>query len=709
MKMVFKSVMKRVSLILLGLPIVAAIYFPILGSSDFWSGDDEMNLLIYSGGYTGDTEWKSHIQSPIFGFLVSTFYDLSNAVPWYEIFVLAMPLVASLLFLLDINRTLTFSVYLQVLIPISFGMLLLGARVNYTFASFITCAVGVCWLVLRVKSEVLSRARVIAPLVVCTMGIALRTFWPNPIVLPPTFVLASVMGLILMGFPTLRIRKVQAFYFFSVLASAYLINLIPQIFVLGFDSDWAYYVNFYSEIGFTWSRKFAHYLQNTNFQVIEKTTGIDSFGINQARQSLYLDAESLPTDGLRRLGAESLGRFKRDAGLFGQANLVWQDIARFFRWSVVVLFVVAAAVQIQDKSRLIGTYLYLLVLVSIPAILLGLTTYTYVLSDYVLAGVSFTLYLSIVMTSALESIEQESATPKNFVESIPLLVLIVVGSYLSLGREAILSSDLSSDKSKEIINESSISALRETSNFDYPVNGVRGRARPFNINYVDAYFESNDISTIGEARSPYFVKRWNMITGDSATKDTLFNTEIYEKMLLRAELAQQISESLFAAQGICLKPQHTIYRDFFLLKSKPGFNCGISVVDGDSVKPLSNVFSSDDGVFVNVLNEESLSLEIVVISPFGEYAKPHEAKVILFDSKSKSETTQIVRIIPGNESKVFFSDLSKGDRIHIYSESRCEVPAEVVPGSTDFRQLCVGIEKILINGNELPISQLISD
>ncbi len=705
MKIFFKSVTKRASLTLLGIPIAAAVYFPISGLSQFWSGDDEMNLLFYSGGYTGDTEWKSHIQSPIFGFLVSTFYDLSNAVPWYEIFVLAIPLVASLLFLLDLNRTLTFSVYLQVLIPISFGILLLGARINYTFASFVTSTIGVCWLVLRVKSEVLIRARVIAPLVVCTLGIALRTFWPNPIVLPPTFVLASVLGLILLCFPTLKIRKKQAFYFFSVLAAAYLINLIPQVIVLGFDSDWAYYINFYSESAFTWSRHFEYYLQKTSFQTIENTTGIDSFGINQARQFFYLDAESLPTDGLRRLGDESLGRFKRDAGLFGQANLVWQDVATFFRWSVIVLFMVAAAVQFQDKSRLIGAYLYLLVLVSIPAIILGLTTYTYMLSEYVLAGVSFTLYLSIVMTSALESIEQKSAAPKNFVESIPLLVLIVVGSYFSLGREAILSSD----KSKEIINESSISSLRETTNFDYPVVGVRGRTRPFSINYVDAYLESSDITTIGEARSPYFVKRWNMITGDSATKNTLFNIQIYEKMLLRAELAQQISESLFAARGICLKPQYTNYVDFFLLKSKPGFYCGISVVDGDSVKPLSNVFSSVDGVFVNLLNEESLSLEIVLISPFGEYAKPHEAKVIFFDSRSKSETTQIVKINPGNESKVSLSDLTKGDRILIYSESPCVVPAEVVPGSTDFRQLCVGIEKILINGDELRVSQLISN
>lgn len=705
MMSVSKWVTKRVSLILLVLPIAATVYFPILGSTDFWSGDDEMNLLFYSGGYTGDTEWKSHIQSPIFGFLVSTCYELSNAVPWYEIFVLAIPLVASLLFLLDLNRALTFSVYLQVLIPISFGMLLLGARINYTFASFITCAIGVCWLVFRVKSEILSCARVIGPLVICTLGIALRTFWPNPIVLPPTFVLASVMGLILMGFPTLRIRKAQAFYFFSVLATAYLINFIPQIFVLGFDSDWAYYVNFYSEIGFTWSRNFAHYLQNTNFQIVKNTTGIDSFGLSQAKQALYLDAESLPTDALQRLGAESLVKFKRDAGLFGQANLVWHDIARFFRWSVVVLFMVAVAVQIQDKSRLVSAYLYLLVLVSIPAILLSFSTYTYVLSDYVLAGVSFVLYLSIVMTSALDSIEHKSIAPKNFVESIPLLVLIFVGSYVSLGREAILSSKIS----KEVTNESWISDLRETINFDYPVLGVRGRARPFNNDYIDVYFESNDITTIGEARSPYFVKRWNMITGDSETKDTLFKTEIYEKMLLGAELAQQISESLFAARGICLKPQHTIYEDFFLLKSKPGFSCGISVLDGNSVKPLSNVFSSVNGVSINVLNEDGLSLEIVLMSPFGEFAKPHEAKVIFFDSRSKTETSQIVKVIPGIESKVYFGDLNKNDRILIYSESPCVVPAEVVPGSTDFRQLCVGIEKILIDDNELLISQLISD
>jgi len=697
--------MERVSLMLLGLPIVAAVFSPISRATDFWSGDDEMNLLFYSGGYTGDTEWKSHIQGPIFGFLVSTFYELTNAVPWYEIFVLAIPLVASLLFLLDLKRALTFSVYLQVLIPISFGMLLLGARINYTFASFITCAIGVCWLVFRVKSGILSCARVISPLVICTLGIALRTFWPNPIVLPPTFVLASVMGLILLGFPALQIQKAQAFYFFSVLATAYLINIIPQIFILGFDSDWADYVNFYSEIGFTWSRNFAHYLQNTNFRIVENTTGIDSFGLMQAKQAIYLDAESLPTDALRRLGAESLGRFKRDAGLFGQANLVWQDIARFFRWSVVVLFVVAVAVQIQDKSRLVGAYLYLLVLVSIPAILLGFSTYTYTLSDYVLAGVSFVLYLSLVMTSALDSIGQESIAPKNFVESIPLLILIFVGSYVSLGREAILSSDIS----KEVTYESSIPNLRETNNFDYPVFGVRGKARPFNNDYIDEYFESNDITTIGEARSPYFVKRWNMITGDSETKNTLFNTEIYKKMLLRIELAQQISESLFAARGICLKPQHTTYRDFFLLKSKPGFSCAISVVDGDSIKPLSNVFSSVDGVLVNILNEDGLSLEIVLISPFGEYAKPHEAKVIFFDSKSKTETSQIVRINPGTESKVYFSDLSKNDRILIYSESPCVVPAEVVQGSTDFRQLCVGIEKILINDNELPVSQLISD
>ena len=61
--------------------------------------DDVVNLLMVSGGYTGVPEFQNYIQGPIFGFVVSSLYRLTDAVAWYPLFVLGIPSVLSVLLL----------------------------------------------------------------------------------------------------------------------------------------------------------------------------------------------------------------------------------------------------------------------------------------------------------------------------------------------------------------------------------------------------------------------------------------------------------------------------------------------------------------------------------------------------------------------------------------------------------------------------------
>ena len=114
------------------------------------------------------------------------------------------------------------------------------------------------------------------------------------------------------------------------------------------------------------------------------------------------------------------------------------------------------------------------------------------------------------------------------------------------------------------------------------------------------------------------------------------------------------------------------------------------------------------GFDIEVIGKGISKLEILLLSPFGEFAKLHEASVQFYESATGKYREQVVIIDPAIENRITFNNLKTGDRIEIVSKSPCVTPFEIDASRfPDRTERCVGVESIFLDGQRSWIKDLI--
>jgi hypothetical protein len=115
------------------------------------------------------------------------------------------------------------------------------------------------------------------------------------------------------------------------------------------------------------------------------------------------------------------------------------------------------------------------------------------------------------------------------------------------------------------------------------------------------------------------------------------------------------------------------------------------------------------GFDLEIVGPEVNDLEILLLSPFGEFAKIHRASVYLYESATGDYSELEVIVDPAIENRIVFNNLKSGDRIVIVSKSPCVIPFELdADRFPDRGEKCVGVESIILNGQRSWTKDLIS-
>ena len=227
------------------LPLLACSIHTIFGKSVFESLDDVFNLLMVSGGYTGVPEFQNYVQGPIFAFVVSSLYRLTDAVAWYPLFVLGIPSVLSVLLLREIRSRSSSVIFWSFNVLLTSMMLFLGSRINYSFGAFISCGMMVLLVMLRVLAGRVRIGDYVTPVLLGLLALSLRTTYPRPFFfVPEAFLFSSGVGFLCLVSLVGRRGFGKVVKFVGVIGVVYVLAWVPSLYVMRSDHGWAKHQDF---------------------------------------------------------------------------------------------------------------------------------------------------------------------------------------------------------------------------------------------------------------------------------------------------------------------------------------------------------------------------------------------------------------------------------------------------------------------------------
>jgi len=692
------------------IPIFASILGPISGNTRFWTNDDVGNMLALSGGFSGTPEFKVYVLGPITGLLISALYRVTTSLPWYPILLIVVPLLGALFLLKELRRLVPKFAFFGFGLFFVFPMFLIGSMINYTFSSFVGCSLAITLLMIRINKKGLSPKALILPLVLITISLGFRTSWPTGVFgfPPPGFAFASILGVVL--FILVGKSRRELILLLGLLFSVYLVALIPQHAVLRLDQDWSDYISFAEARGnlngtqpfdLLYGRSKSDYLF---LGEVKTKTEVDSFGLSEIADWHLYDATSVSTEGLIALQKLALKEYSNRFGFLDRTMLIVKEGVNFVSFQPFSLCILLAALVVSvsfSRKRLIQKIIIQCSLMIIcSALVVGFVLANKRTPDYVVAGCFFCLALTLLMMLIFDESHSESLTKNDSLAKIAFATIVAFSSLTAFSEFLIF------PNSQNLENSAIARAkIRDSSKFFTPVVhevmtvGLAYENTPFDVSITREFAASMDFSGGTFLRSPQSLDRWNRITGESQTVKSLFASDIYERVLLEPWFAVSISNMIFQHRGKCLTKTLTEYSNFVRLQKVSPAYCNIRLIESGTGKNVNDVFSGLEGFDIEVVAQDVSKLEILLLSPFGEYAKLHEARVQFYESANGKYREQVVIVDPATKNRITFNSLKAGDRIRIMSKSPCVIPYELDASRFPDRSVkCVGIESSNING-----------
>jgi len=681
-------------------PFLAASLGSILGIARFWVNDDVGHLLLISGGFTGTPESLNPVLGPIFTAFVSWLYRVTGRVPWYPLTILVIPAISGSLLLVDLCRRVSRFFHIAIAVLVSFGLLLLGVQLNFTFASFIACSSAMLLLLLRIMRHEVRIGNLLAPFVLCVLSLSLRTNWSTSgVATPPAFLYAGILVLVATYFlgGTGRFgRTIKLFFLFSLV---YLASWLPQLVILSSDHLWAEFIDFYRARGSLNGVSVVYeYVNSTTPSEIFAKTGMDYAAMWELQNWSLFDSRSVPVGDLLALATEA--RASRNpltipaiqTGLRNQLGTFLTGMVWFILALILCCFVSERVVRRKNVLSQFGLMSVLLVL-SLTQI--HVVTFGTRFPTPVRAGTLFATALVLMVTMSLGSISKPDVNFWRKIINALAFLLLLVGCWLNFGRDVRGVSADNLSKSKE-----NRRFIRETTSLDKPVLFSAGNAYilfPFDNSVPAEYLSSKAFHGGSYVRSPQHLRRWNTITGESQTTETLFGPKFYSRVYFHAATYEEVT----LRRTPCMQLRETTKGVF------DGVRCSYIAALEAGNRWGTHWFSKPEGFLFRVnLKIDDLSLNL--ISPFGKYAKNHLTEISVEQADGTSKKRLFVVVPPGSDGyTVSLHSLEAGDQISIRSVNRCVVPFEIDPElMPDRTELCVGLSRVAVNGETISLSRL---
>ena len=698
------------------LPVLAFSIHTIFGKSVFVSMDDVVNLLMVSGGYTGVPEFQNYIQGPIFGFVVSSLYRLTDAVAWYPLFVLGIPSVLSVLLLREIRSRSSSVIFWQFNFVLTSMMLYLGSRINYTFGAFISCGMMVLLVMLRVLAGRVRIRDYVTPVLLGLLALSLRTTYPRPFFfIPEAFLFSFGVGFLCLVSLVGRSGCGKILRFVGVIGVVYVLAWVPSLYVMRSDPGWAKYQDSLHAFAKAYNPTFVHeyFDRGPWIDNLLTETGLEPSDVAEMFNTFTVDAVSVPNEKYERLTSVAWNSYVQDRGILGvRYRELLNSLHLLIHPGVLLTFVISAFSFWSPKQSKLQLWRFLkagLMTLVVPSFCFGYVT-AYHSPSYVLAGSSAVIMI-FLLSIAINGESSLVVRAKSNVRKIGLrLVLLVFASWLAFGGHA-------ADTTRNENTEPGLSAnmrqkLLESRRSNSPVIHERQiidfayRIHPFDTSIPMDYLYSRDYSVLSFARSPQAVRRWNYLTGEKQTVKSLFYDSIYDRVVFDESRKDFFLDQILIYRDPCVAMK---VNELGYYKKVVG-PCRSMVAGRAGYQDSeTNWFSEPNGfLFTPRWLHPVTKFELQLLSPFGEYAKVHDVLLRRTDAEGNVIREEIVQVQPGTGTNVLFRDFVRGQALFVISTSPCVVPNEVDPNKfADMRPLCVGVGTVAVDGKQIALKDLL--
>jgi hypothetical protein len=235
--------------------------------------------------------------------------------------------------------------------------------------------------------------------------------------------------------------------------------------------------------------------------------------------------------------------------------------------------------------------------------------------------------------------------------------------------------------------------------------GYAYQTAPFDSSVPQHYFLSKNFGGGSNVRSPHYVRRWNQITQSKETSESLFNQNFFTRVAMSEGFASAF-RSQFAYRGVCFAQHQIGFSGYVQLRR--GICNKLTVLESGFQDTPQYWWSTEIGFAFMAMANLRGPLDLYLLSPFGEFAKPHGAELLIVDSENVEKWRQRVVVVPGRGNRVEVPSMSAGETLVIRSLDSCVVPFEVNPiRFPDRRKLCVGLAGFSLNGESISLKSTI--
>jgi len=698
------------------LPVLACSVPTLFGKSVFTSLDDVVNLLMVSGGYTGVPEFQNYVQGPIFGFVVSSMYRLTDAIAWYPLFVLGIPSVLSVLLLREIRSRSSSVIFWPFNVLLASMMLFLGSRINYSFGAFISCGMLVLLVMLRVLAGRVRIRDYVAPVFLGLSALSLRTSYPRPFFfVSEAFLFSFGVGFLCLVSLVGRRGFGKVVKFVGVISVVYVLAWVPSLYVMRSDPGWAKYQDSMNAFAKAYNPTFIkeYFDRGPWIDNLLTETGLEPSDVAEMFNTFTVDAVSVPNEKYERLTSVAWNTYVQDLGILGvRYRELLNSLHLLIHPGVLITFVISAFSfwSLKQSRLLLWRFLKAgFMTVVVPSFCFGYVT-AYHSPSYVLAGCSAVVMI-FLLSIPLNFEPSHVVLAKSNVRNILLsMASVAFASWLAFGgqpadttRNENTEPGLSANMRQKLLESrlSNLPVIHERQIIDFAY-----RIHPFDSSIPMDYLNSRDYSVLTFARSPQAVRRWNYLTGEKQTVKSLFNESFYDQVVF-----DESRKDFFLDQVL-------IYRDpcAAMKVNELGYYKKVkgpcrSMVAGRSGYQDSetNWFSDTKGfLFTPRWLHPVAEFELQLLSPFGEYAKIYDVRLRRTDADGSLMSEEIVQVQPGTGTNVLYKDFVRGQGLLVSSISPCVVPNEVDPNKfADTRPLCVGVGTVKIDGKQIALKDLL--
>jgi hypothetical protein len=545
------------------LPIGALVVF-LARWSTYWVNDDSGYVLVLSGAFTGSPDARVPFLGPPLSLIVAGLYSVSDNVPWYPLFVVAIPAVAAGTVIYR-YRFCGAGQKALFAIPALMAIAFLLFSPNYTFSSFVASAL-VCLTV--DDDDRWSRSRFVGTSILFTLAMSLR-IEATPIALVPLPALYSAGLFTLVAMLNLR-RVVIARLLLTLVMSLFLLQASYWLQLRG-DSDYREYLKFkIARAQVNDSAYVSEYLRSTEYLNNATSINLDQFSLSLLDSFESFEADIATTDKIMTLVSRA---GDKASSVFSFRGLLSFSEGTLQIAVVLLSAIVGALVAFQPRNR---TVMQMTVLSALAVVVAHLVSVYVKMTGPVRQGI-FVVGLLVIAGIVGPQVRQADTCWRRKVVGFVILISVVVADFGGL-----VVSGLSTIQTRRQEAVGALQLIEEAKNYrdvgwssPYLV-AAAVQPHPWNTDAVEAVRSARLVWGGTLLRSPMWADRWRRLTGSAELDSEIFTSSLVERVALPPDRADELVAEYWNFRNRCFVRVPALTPNWVKLKSAETNKCSTS-------------------------------------------------------------------------------------------------------------------------------------